>query len=212
MDLSHPLSSVIPSAHGPVLTVLARTSEPLSGRKVAELTDGRVSQRRANDILGELATAGVALCEDRPPSKLYRLNHEHVAAPGILALIDMWGALLQRIRHEIATWEIQPGAACLFGSAARGAATAGSDIDLLLVRSDQGEARVDDPRWLDQVEQLVSHVHAWSGNECEILELSLDELERSVLDNDRLVVDLRQDAIVLAGKDVRDLMRRTKPA
>jgi hypothetical protein len=41
MDLSDPVSAVIPSAHGAVRAVLARTTEPLSGRKVAVLTDGR---------------------------------------------------------------------------------------------------------------------------------------------------------------------------
>jgi len=34
MDLSSPISSVIPSAQGAVLAVLARTDEPLSGRAV----------------------------------------------------------------------------------------------------------------------------------------------------------------------------------
>ena len=43
MDLSSPMRSVIPSAHGAVLTVLARAGEPLSGRKVAELTNALVS-------------------------------------------------------------------------------------------------------------------------------------------------------------------------
>ena len=38
MDLTDPMQSVIPSAHGAVLSVLARTDEPLSGRRVAELT------------------------------------------------------------------------------------------------------------------------------------------------------------------------------
>ncbi|WP_309647761.1 nucleotidyltransferase domain-containing protein [Nocardioides sp.] len=212
MDLSHPLASIMPNAHGPVLTVLARTHEPLSGRRIAELTDGRVSQRRANDILRELAVAGVVLCEDRPPSKLYRFNREHVAAPGLLSLIDMWGELLHRIRDEMTSWEIQPAAACLFGSAARGEGTTDSDLDMLLVRSAAGEAHADGPHWLAQLEQLVSHVRAWSGNECEILELSIGELDQAMRDDDRIVRDLRRDAIVMAGEDVRDLMRRGEPS
>lgn len=208
MDLSNPIGSVVPGAHGPVLAVLARTSEPLSGRKVAELTDGRVSQRRANDVLGELSRSGVVLCEDRPPSKQYRLNREHVAAPGILSLVDLWGSLLGRIRDELTSWEIQPAAACLFGSAARGGATSGSDIDVLLVQDDHDDDLADDARWVDQVDRLTAHVHMWSGNECEVLELSLAELKEAVARDDRLVLDLRQDAIALAGRDVRALVRR----
>jgi hypothetical protein len=41
MDLTNPIQSVIPSAHGAVLNVLARTDEPLSGRRIAELTKPR---------------------------------------------------------------------------------------------------------------------------------------------------------------------------
>jgi len=35
MDLGSPMSSVVPSAHGPVLAVLARTHAPLTGRTIA---------------------------------------------------------------------------------------------------------------------------------------------------------------------------------
>lgn len=208
MDLSNPIGSVVPGAYGPVLAVLARTSEPLSGRKIAELADGRVSQRRANDVLGELSRSGVVLREDRPPSKLYRLNREHVAAPGIVALVDLWGSLLGRIRDELTSWEIRPVAACLFGSAARGGADSGSDIDVLLVRADQEDTLADDRLWMDQVDRLTARVHAWSGNACEVLELGLAELEQAVARDDRLVRDLRRDAIALAGHDVRALVRK----
>ena len=39
MDVSNPLSCVVPSAHGPVLAVLAGTTMPLTGRKIAELSN-----------------------------------------------------------------------------------------------------------------------------------------------------------------------------
>ena len=87
--LDHPLQSVIPSAHGAVLGVLARTSEPLSGRGVAALTRPHFSQSRVNVVLGELARDGIADVEVRPPASYYRLNREHVAAPGVLALASM---------------------------------------------------------------------------------------------------------------------------
>lgn len=208
MDLSSPINSVMPSAHGAVLAVLARTTEPLSGRRVAGLTDGRVGQRRTTQILTQLSDAGIVLREDRPPSKLYRLNRDHVAAPGILALAEMWATLVQRIRDELGSWASSATAACLFGSAARGEATADSDIDILLIRGDTAASDADDTLWDEQVERLVERVNAWSGNTCEVLELSLAELEESVAREDRLVRDLRQDAITLAGRDVRALVRR----
>ena len=82
MRLAHPMQSVIPSAHGAVLGVLARTSEPMTGRRIATLTRPRFSQSRVNRVLGELARDGIADVDVRPPASYYRLNREHVAAPG----------------------------------------------------------------------------------------------------------------------------------
>lgn len=209
VDMSSPISSVIPSAHGAVLAVLARTSEPLSGRRVAALTDGKVGQWRANEVLGALADAGIVLREHRPPAKLYRLNRDHVAAPGIIALAEQWGTLLRRIRDELADWSPPPVTACLFGSTARGEAGPGSDIDILLVTSDDVAASEDTERaWQEQVDQLTENVRIWSGNTCEVLELTAAELGDAVARDDRLVRDLRQDAIALAGRDIRSLLRR----
>lgn len=209
MDLSSPISSVIPSAHGVVLAVLARTTEPLSGRSIAALTDGKVSQRRTNDVLGELAAAGVVLSEDRPPAKLYRLNRDHVAAAGVIALAGQWETLVRRIRDDLAGWSPAPVTACMFGSAARGEGGLDSDIDIFLVpgnevRSSEPSERV----WQEQVDGLAERVLVWSGNRCEVLELTASELAAAVERGDRLVGDLRKDAFGLAGVDVRTLLRR----
>lgn len=209
MDLSSPISSVIPSGHGPVLAVLARASAPLSGRRVAALTDGRVGQWRTNEVLGVLTEAGIVLREHRPPSYQYRLNRDHVAAPAIIELAGQWETLLQRIRDEIAQWTARPITACLFGSSARGEAGPGSDIDLLLVTSDDvSDEDGSETAWHTQVDQLAEHVRLWSGNPCEVLELTAAELADAVTREDRLVRDLRRDAIGLAGHDIRGMLRR----
>lgn len=208
MDLANPIGSVVPSAHGAVLQVLAQTTEPLSGRRVAELAADRFGRRRVNDVLVELAANGIVLSERRPPAILYRLNREHVAAPGIIALAEMWTALVQRIRDEVASWELRATAAYLFGSAARGEATADSDIDVLLIRDvPVADPSRDDGRWDVQVDRLAERVLAWSGNPCEVLELSVDEIRAAAARQDRLALDLRRDAITLAGPDARALMR-----
>jgi predicted nucleotidyltransferase len=207
VNIADPLASVMPSAHGAVLAVLARTSEPLSGRKVAELSNGRVGPRRAQEVLGKLTHEGVVSCEHRPPAKLYRLNREHVAATGILALAEMRSTLLKRMRDELSAWEVPPVAACLFGSASRGDAGSGSDIDLLLVRDVDAPSEAESA-WHDQVDQLVDHVQRWSGNACEVLELTRAELRTAVARDDRLIAELSRDAINLTGADVRSLIGR----
>jgi predicted nucleotidyltransferase len=209
MDLTNPMQSVIPSAQGAVLNVLARTDEPLSGHRVAELTRPRFSQTRVNAILQKLADSGIVLRESRPPSNLYRLNKTHVAAEGILALAGMWITLLSRIRAELANWSVPPESAWLFGSAARRDAKADSDIDILVI-APAGALRDEETStlWQRQTDTLVENVRAWTGNACEVLEMDATELEAAVERGDRLVSDLRDQAIVLAGDDARSLLRR----
>jgi hypothetical protein len=208
MDLSNPIGSVIPTAHGAVLAVLARTTEPLSGRRVAALSDGKVGQWRANEVLRELTEAGVVLREQRPPANLYRLNRDHVAAAGITALADQWATLLRHMSEHIDGWSTPPVAACLFGSAARGEAGPASDIDVLLVTpADVAASEAIERAWQEQVDRFTRNVWTWSGNTCEVLELTAAELGGAVARDDRLVRELRDDAIALAGQDIRSLLR-----
>lgn len=197
MDLSHPIDSVIPSAHGAVLAVLARTDRPLSGRRTTELVGGRVAQSRVNSILKVLTEAGLVLVEEQPPAKLYRLNRKHVAAEAIVALAGLRDELLSRMRTHLAAWPVPPVAVWLFGSAARGDGSPSSDLDVLVIRPDQVEA--DHADWTDQLDSFSAEVTAWSGNECAVTEYSETELNELVSAGERLVSEIQRDAIHLAG-------------
>jgi predicted nucleotidyltransferase len=205
MKLAHPMQSVIPSAHGAVLGVLARTSEPMSGRQIATLTRPRFSQSRVNRVLGELARDGIAEVDARPPASYYRLNRDHVAAPGIMALASMWQTLLDRIQDLLTEWPTPPTAAWLFGSAARAEANEDSDVDIILVRPDE---LPDDEAWLERLDDLTDQVRRWSGNACELLVLTESELQAAVQRGDRLADELRRDAIHLAGAQPHALLGR----
>lgn len=208
VDLSSPISSVIPTAHGAVLAVMSRAGQPLSGRQVAALTDGRFGQWRVNEVLGQLAEAGIVLREIRPPAKLYRLNRDHVAAPGIEMLANQRHELMSRIRAEVGTWEVAAVAVWLFGSAARGDGDVTSDIDLLVVRPDVVDT--EDPEWLGRLDDLSAHVGRWSGNSCHVLDLSRTELAAMVSRGERLVDQLRIDSLTIAGSDPHALLRRRR--
>ncbi|HEU4909692.1 MAG TPA: nucleotidyltransferase domain-containing protein [Propionibacteriaceae bacterium] len=146
--------------------------------------------------------------ESRPPSNIYRLNHEHVAAEGILALAQMWSALVMRIRADLGTWPVPPEAAWLFGSAARGKGTERSDIDVFLVRPASGLASEISEAWEHQTEALIGKIKAWSGNQCEVIEMEAAELSAAVDRDDQLIRDLREHAVVVAGSDPGGLLRR----
>ena len=208
MEFVSPVSTVIPSAHGAVLVVLARAGRPLTGRAIAALTDGRVGPSRTNQVLAQLAQSGLVIKDEQPLGNLYSLNCDHVAAPAVLMLARLREELMTRMSAAVAGWRVRPTAVWLFGSAARGEATSGSDLDVLVVRPDA--VPEDDTVWLDQVDEFSRQVTLWSGNDAQVLELSRTEVHDWTDRGEPLMTDLRSDALTIAGQSPASLLRRAK--
>lgn len=209
MNLADPIRSVIPSSHGPVLEVLARTETPLTGRTIAALTGGRVSVSQVSAALRELVANGLVLLTEHPPANLYLLNRDHVAAEAVEQLARMRDTLLKRMRTRISGWEIAPAAVWLFGSFARGEGGSASDIDVLVLAPDGvqggGVGQDDipyppDQSWIGQVDRFSDEVHRWSGNDCRVVEFTEAEFEEMLDRDDRLAVDVIRDGLHLGGK------------
>ena len=197
MDVSNPMSCVVPSAHGPVLAVLAGTTAPLTGRKIAELSNPRVSQARVARILRELTDAGLVERTPAGSSSLYILNREHLAAGAVDSLTTLRQQLWARIAEHARAWAEPPVAVVVFGSAARGDGDIASDIDLLVVRpADVGD---DDQAWHGAVTDLASRVTRWTGNPCEVLDRSEDELAVMAANGERLLTEIRRDGRAVVG-------------
>ncbi len=197
MDVSHPMADVVPSAHGPVLAVLASTTTPLTGRKIAELTDPRVSQPRVASILNDLVAAGLV---DRIPAgsaMLFALNREHLAAGAVEDLATLRARLWDRIARHAAGWVHVPEAIVVYGSAARGDGDTTSDIDLLVVRPPN--VADDDPDWNRNLTDLAFGVTRWTGNPCEVLDRSPKELRSMAATGERLLGDIRRDGRAVVG-------------
>lgn len=79
-------------------------------------------------------------------------------------------------------------------------------IDLLIVRPDRVDG--DEQTWLQQLSEISEHVHDWTGNACEILELSATELHAAARREDRLVAELRRDAVHVTGRTPRASLRQ----
>lgn len=188
--------------------MLARTEQPLSGRRVADLTDGHVSQKGANLALRALVTAGLVTVEDHPPAKLYRLNRQHLAASSVATLATLRERLIDAMRSHLSAWTLPVSGAWLFGSAARGGGDEKSDIDVLIVRPhdvDEG-----DPQWLEQIDRFVSDVTAWTGNSCEIVEYGLAEFEVLMAGDDQLATGLRADGVALTDRRLPQRLPRAR--
>jgi len=185
------------------LAVLARAGAPLSGREVARRA-GR-SQEWTRRVLGRLADHGLLERRRGGAAWLYELNRRHLAAPAVEQLVSLRALLVERLRTELRGWRVEPAGAALFGSAARGDGDLASDIDLLILRPDrvdgEGEA------WRGQIDGLSETVREWTGNHAGIVELALGDLP-GVLDRQPPILEsIRADAVDLAGRPVRTLLR-----
>jgi predicted nucleotidyltransferase len=206
MRFPEPVSTVVPGLHGRVLGVLARTDKPLTGRAVASLLRTSASPSGVQKVLDDLVRNGVVTSEPAGRAKLYTLNHQHVAYSAIETLAGLRELLLERLKAEAESWEVPAKAVWLFGSTARRQGGADSDLDLLIVRPDDVDDS--DPRWLQQIEALTEHATVWSGNACEVVEYSAQEVRDLIDRGERLVTELRRDAIPVAGSSPQRTLTR----
>lgn len=206
MQFSEPISAAFPGLHGRVLSVLARTERALTGRAVAGLLIPPASVSGVQKVLDDLVRNGLVIAQPAGRAKLYTLNREHVAAAAIGELANLRDRFISRLKSEAATWKVPAAAVWLFGSTSRGQGGPDSDIDILVVRPDK--ISDSDPHWLQQLETLADHATRWSGNPCEIVEYSSSELKQLVRRRERLITELRRDAIPVAGTPPHQTLNR----
>jgi predicted nucleotidyltransferase len=206
MQFSEPISALSPGLHGRVLTVLARTDQPLTGRATAALLRRPRSTTGVQNVLDDLVRSGLVKAEPAGRARLYTINRQHLAHPAIWELVNLRESFLARLRTDIQSWKLPALAVWWFGSTARGEGGPDSDIDLLVLRAEGADDS--DPRWLRQLDELTEQVKDWTGNSCEILELSAPEVAELIRRGDRLVTELRDDAIPVAGAAPRLILHR----
>jgi predicted nucleotidyltransferase len=205
MDVSRPHRAVIGGAlEGEVLSVLAGTTRPLTGRQIARLASNG-SDRGLRLALNRLAEQGLVDTVEAPPAVLYSLNRDHIAAPIAIQLADLRSELFRRLRTAIGEWRVPPVHASVFGSTARGDGDASSDIDLLVVRPDSVDS--EDRAWRDQLHQVAVAIERWTGNHASISEVGEEELRGLASARRPIVDELEQAAITVAGPDARRLLR-----
>jgi predicted nucleotidyltransferase len=205
MDVSRPHTALTGGAlEGEVLSVLAGTTRPLTGRQIARLAS-HGSDRGLRLALNRLAEQGLVNTVEAPPAVLYSLNRDHIAAPIAIQLADLRSELFRRLRTAIGEWQVPPVHASIFGSTARGDGDTSSDIDLLVVRPDSVDS--EDPAWRDQLHQLAAATERWTGNRASISEVGEEELLDLARERRPIVEELEQAAITVAGPDARRLLR-----
>lgn len=186
MDVSMPISSVVPSLDGPVLVALTASLAP------ASLTDihrraARGSKSGVRDVLLRLVEDG--LVHDVPGG--FVLNRDHVAAAAVIALADLHGELARRIRATVEDWGGEVALVGLFGSAARRDGDRSSDIDLLVVS--------DAPDLEALIDRLIDEVPVWTGNRAQVVGLRSTELARLRRAGEAIVAHWEADLYAICG-------------
>lgn len=207
MDLSNPLSSLIPSLDAAALEVLAGTESALGASRIHQLS-GRGSRQGIVNALNRLVEHGIVAAEPTNYGSVYRLNREHVLAPAVLLAADARRTLIQRLAEACDRLSPRPLSAYLFGSVARNDANPRSDIDLLLVTDEETLTDVDG--WPDQLYQLAEQVRRWTGNRLGVLAHSPGHLADLVRSHEPIVDSWRDDAITLFGPDIRTILAQTQ--
>jgi predicted nucleotidyltransferase len=201
VDYSQPIRAIVPGVQGKLLAVLAETSAALNLRTVARLADVSIAQ--ASRVLSDLVELGLVERTDAPPSALFMLVREHVAAKAILDLLQARERVLDEMGRAAASLPVPPVSVIVFGSLARGEADRASDIDAVVVRpADRDE---DDEAWASSIEGWRRAVGRASGNRVEVLEEGMSEIGTRLRSEQPLWRDINRDGLVVYGRSLAEL-------
>jgi len=193
VELSRPLSTVTPTLDGDVLTVLARHDVTFTTGQLHRVLT-RHSEEGIRKVLQRLAKQGVVQSDRVGNAFSYRLNRDHLAAEHIIGLAGLQETLLNRLQVRLASWNVPPVYAAVFGSAVHGSMTVDSDLDLLLVRPDD----TPDALWDTQVDDLMSNVTRWIGNDARSLQFTATELATHA-DEEPVLHNVLKEGLTVAG-------------
>ena len=185
-----------------LLRVLVPLDRPVSGREAARLAG---LSHQAIAVLDDLAAAGIVERQEASGQHLYTFARSNSLAPVIERLFSeerMRAAeLFRRLAWFLGSTESVLGAV-IFGSAARGEAVPGSDLDLLVVVPDATSKR-----WAaDRLVDLSPDVRRMFGAELSPVVLTLAELHRQHAEGDPFIEEVLRDERTVIGLPIRELV------
>jgi hypothetical protein len=202
VQLNRPFATVTPTLDGDVLAVLATSEVTFTITQIQRILS-TASGEGIRKVLTRLTVQGVVLHDRVGRTNTYRLNTEHLAAEPILALSRLTATFLDRLQAHLQGWGGVLKYGAVFGSAATGRMTLGSDIDLFLVRASdpkhpghQGDAS---EVWDQRVSELARSVTAWTGNDGRVVEYNENELCAAAAAGEPLLSAVAKQGLTVAG-------------
>lgn len=198
VDYLAPVEALFPGVDAAVLSVLARTLEPLTLRQIAERA--RATHPQVSRHVDRFEELGIVRRRIAGRSHLISLT-DSAAANLIRDLTNLRDRVVEQMRAAAAHIDPAPESVVVFGSFAQGTARAGSDVDIVVVAPPgSGE----DEEWLSSLADWIDAVGEISGNPVAEIVISLDELRDR--EADPLWDNILRDGILLLGRPLDELM------
>lgn len=199
MQLNRPFATVTPTLDGDVLIVLATSEATFTITQIQRILT-TASAEGIRKVLIRLTTQGVMLHDQVGRTNTYRLNTEHLAAEPILALSRLTATFLDRLETHLEGRGEALKYAAVFGSAATGQMTLGSDLFLVRASDPEHVGHQGDPEVREQqVTELARSVTAWTGNDGRVVEYTADELRAAAVAGGPLLSDVTRQGLTVAG-------------
>jgi predicted nucleotidyltransferase len=201
VQLHRPFATVTPTLDGDVLAVLAAGDVTFTITQIQRSVT-TASGEGIRKVLARLIAQGVVLHDQVGRTNTYRLNTEHLAVEPIMALSQLNATFLRRLEAHLKVWGDNLKYAAVFGSAATGRMTLGSDIDLFVVRAADPEGTeydADSEVWDERIMELARLVTAWTGNDGRVVEYTQDQLRTSSAAAEPLLMEVAKHGLTVAG-------------
>ncbi|MDH6237140.1 nucleotidyltransferase domain-containing protein [Cryobacterium sp. CG_9.6] len=179
------------------LRVVAKAGAELTGRQIARLA-GTGTPANVRLSLLRLLDIGLVISVPAPHATMYSANRSHLLWPAVEIAMNARQELNRRVAAFADSSAPEGVTVVLYGSVARGDSTKMSDVDLLVVFSD--EVALDDRD--EFVTGLRDNVQLWTGNEAQIYDLTESSLTRQKDDGDPIVGSLASEGIVVFGNSM----------
>lgn len=205
MDFSNPIRAIVPTLDGEIFRVLAGTSSPLSGSRVAVLAENG-SNAGVRLALSRLVQQGTVNVTSSGPSLLYTANRQHLLWPAIEHAVVAADDALHQLQSRISKladshFDLRRSSPtlALFGSVARGSSTPESDIDIVAVFPTSEMSELDEAF----IDELTTEVPRWTGNTCNVYAVARNGINELVEREDPMIESWWSDAITFYGPELR---------
>lgn len=192
MDLESPLRTIASPVEAEVLRALAGADTEFTAPQIQRLASSG-SPFGVRKALARLADAGLVTANRVGSTQTWRANRRHLLWPAVEIAVDARAHLLDLISQLVQRSEGVH--AYLYGSLARRESSPESDVDVLLVFSDDHTP----DKVADIAGDLSDNITAWTGNPAQMFSVTRSELRELIREGASIVRSFDDDAIPLVG-------------